>query len=343
MTDYAPGTSLYNRHVNQYLSDYWFSLPGNKTVANILAPAVDVTKMTDLYKVWGKEHFKIVETRRADKAVSNTVAFGWSDTTYKLYFEALNFEVSEAERENSDDQLSPEFRGIDILNTLIDLKREQRVKTLAEATASVATANRNVVGTTSGFEYLWSDYDAYAANGESGSPMAQLRAMKRQVFASSRVWPNAVILTYNTSETLANNPSYLAKYKNADTSLLTDGGLLPILLNMWVIETSSAQDTAKDGQTASLSNLWTDGTVTVAYIDGLPPIQKGQLITGMPLPTGVPDKYSWLRSFRKRNSRVVRQWNHPEKRNTEVFEVEETIGEQLISSSLAARVTGATA
>lgn len=344
MTDYAAGNiSPYNRHVNQYLTDYWFSLPGNKVVCNIVAPAVDVTKMSDLYKVWGREHFKAVETRRADKAPSNNVAFGWSDENYKLHFEALNFDVSEAERENADDQLSPEFRGVDILNNLIELRREKRVATLAQATASVIAANRNVVGTTGGFEYLWSDYDAFAAHGDAGSPLAQLRACKRQVFAATRVWPNAILIPYGSSEILANNPAYLAKYKNADTSLLTDGGLLPVLLNMWVIELSAGEDTAKDGQSVSMADVWDATKVHVAYIEGLPPIQKGKLIDGLQLPTGVADRYTWLRTFRKRNSRVVRQWLHPEKRMTQVYEVEETIGEQLCSASLAARISGVVA
>lgn len=343
MTEYAAGASLYNRHVNQYLTDYWFSLPGNKVVCNIIAPSVDVNKMNDLYKIWNREHFKSVETRRADKAPSNTVAFGWSDTTYKLHFEALNFEVSEAERENADDQLSPEFRGVDILNSLIELRREKRVAALVEATASVIAANRNIVGTTDGFANTWDDYDAYESGGEAVSPLAQIRKMKRQVFAATRVWPNAILIPYGLSEILANHPAYLNRYKNTDTSLITDGGLLPVIQRLWVIELSAGEDTAKDGQTESIGEIWDATKVHVAYIDGLPPVQSGSLIDGMPLPTGVADRYTWLRTFRKRNSRVVRQWNIPNKRNVDVYEVEETIGEQLTSASLASRLSGAIA
>lgn len=340
MTDYAPGTHYLNRHVNQYLTDFWVEWKNSGMIAGIIAPTVSVQKQSDLYKIWGKEHFNVVDTRRADGAESKTVAFGWSDTTYQLKLEALKFGVTQMERENSDDQLSPEFRGVERVGEMIDLARENRVAALVELAASIATGNRNVVGTTSGFEYMWDDYDAYAAHGESGSPLSQIRKAKRQVYDATRVWPNALILTYEAAEYLANNPAYLAKYKNMDTSLLTDGGLLPIIQGLWVIEASAGYNSAKDGQTASISSMWNKTIATVAYIDGLPMPTSNKLITGVETPKSSMDRKTFIRTFAKAGGRVVRQWNVPEKRNLDVYEVEDNLTEAVISTSLAARISG---
>lgn len=340
MTDYAPGTHYVNRHVNQYLTDFFLEWKNSGMIANIIAPSVNVVKQTDLYKIWGKEHFNVLDTRRADKAQSKTVAFGWSDDSYSLKLEALNFEVSAMERENSDDQLSPEFRGVERLGEMIDLAQENRVATLVELAASVTSANRNVVGTTTGFDYMWDDYDAYAANGEAGSPLFQIRKAKRQVYDATRVWPNALILTYEASEYLANHPAYLAKYKNFDTSLITDGGLLPVIQGLWVIEASAGYNTAKDGQTASISGMWDKTMCHVAYIDGLPMPNRSQLITGTAAPTSSMDRKTWIRTFRKSGGRVVRQWQLPWKRNVDVFEVEDNLTEKVTSTLLASRISG---
>lgn len=340
MTDYAPGTHYLNRHVNQYLTDFFIEWKNSGMIGNIIAPSVNVVKQSDLYKIWKKEHFNVVNTRRADKAESKTVAFGWSDDSYTLKLEALNFEVSAMERENSDDQLSPEFRGVERLGEMIDLAQENRVATLVEATASVITANRNVVGTTSGFEYAWDDYDAYAAHGESGSPLSQIRKAKRQVYDATRVWPNALVLTYEASEMLANNPAYLAKYKNMDTSLITDGGLLPVIQGLWVIEASAGYNTTKDGQTESISSMWNKTLAHVAYIDGLPSPNRSQLITGAAMAPSSSDRKTWIRTFRKSGGRVVRQWQLPWKRDVDVFEVEDNLTEKVVSTSLAARISG---
>lgn len=339
MTDYAPGTSLYSRHINQYLTGYWQGWAGNDFISNFIAPRVQVQKMSDLFKVWGREHMKYVETRRADKAESKTVAFGWSDDTYKLHFEALNFEVSQAERENADDQLSPEFRGVDRLGQLIDLSREKRVATLVEATASVVAANRNVIGTTAGFSTtVWSDYDGYAQG--TNHPLTDIRLMKRQIYSGTLMQANALIIPTTAAETLANHPEYLERYKNTDTSLITDGGLLPIIQNLWVIEATAIEDTAKDGQSVTMGNVWDATKVHVAYIDGLPPVAKGKLLVGSNRPVSFGDNMTWIRTFEKSGSRVVRQWNWMNKRNLDVFEVEETLGEQVTSTLLASRLSG---
>lgn len=339
MTDYAPGTHYLNRHVNQYLSDFWVQWKNANTIAEIICPSVNVVKQSDLYKIWGKEHFNVVNTRRADKAESKTVAFGWSDDSYILKLEALNFEVSAMERENSDDQLSPEFRGVERLGEMIDLARENRVAALVETAGTVLAANRNVVGTTAGFEYAWDDMDAYAANGEKASPLYQIRKAMNQVYSATRVWPNALILTFEAAEALANNPGYLAKYKNMDTSLITNGGLLPVIQGLWVVEASAGYNTAKDGQTASISSMWNKTIAHVAYIDGLPPINNNQLITGAPLGSTTMDRKTWIRTFRKSGGRVVRQWQLPWKRDVDVYEVEDNLTEKVISTSLAARIS----
>lgn len=340
MTDYAPGTHYLNRHVNQYLTDFFIEWKNSGMIAGIIAPTVSVQKQSDLYKIWGKEHFNVLNTRRADKAESKTVAFGWSDAEYSLKLEALNFEVSAMERENADDQLSPEFRGVERMGEMIDLARENRVAALVELAASITSANRNVVGTTSGFEYAWDDMDAFAAHGDSGSPLYQIRKAKRQVYDATRVWPNALILTYEAAEQLAHNPAYLDKYKNADTSLITDGGLLPIIQGLWVIEASAGYNTAKDGQTASISSMWNKTIATVAYIDGLPMPTSNKLITGVETPKSSMDRKTFIRTFAKAGGRVVRQWQLPWKRDVDVYEVEDNLTEVVTSTSLAARISG---
>lgn len=339
MTTYNPGTSYFNRHVNQYLTDFWIEWKNSGMVADIIAPSVNVVKDSDLYKVWLKEHFDLIDTRRADKAESKTVAFGWSDDTYSLKLEALNFEVSEKERENSDDQLSPEFRGVERLGELIDLARENRVKTLVEATASVTSANRNTIGTTADFSAsTWDDYDAQLQG--TADPLKDIRLMKRQVYDATRVWPNAIIMTYEVAEVLANAPKYLERHKPLTTELLTNGGLLPVVQGLWVVEASAAYNTAKDGQTASLSGLWDKTKVHVAYIDGLPQPTRAATITGVQLAPSSMDRKTWIRTFRKSGGRVVRQWNIPAKRNVDVYEVEDNMTEKLTSDVLASRLSG---
>lgn len=330
MTTYAPGTSLYNRHVVQYLTNYWEETPNSGLIGDIVAPRVQVQKMSDKYIIWGTEHFNVLDTYRADRAESKNVAFGWSDDSYQLFFHALNFDVSQAERENADSYLSPEFRGVDRLAEMLAIAREKRVATLIETTASVIAANRFALTNLE----RWSAYEATESD-----PFADIRDAKNAIHAATRRWPNCIIIPYPVSQALVNHPKYQAKYKNMDSYMVTNGGLLSMIEGLWVIEPSAGYNTAKDGQTASLSDIWTKTMVHVCYIDGLPAPAANQLITGTAAVKSSMDRATFIRTFEKSNGRTVRSWQLPWKRDIDVFEVEECLAEKVTSTSLAARIT----
>lgn len=88
-------------HVNKLLSNVSVQYQNAEYIWDKIFPVVNVTKDTDLYRVYDR-NFKLPETKRAPKAVANEYTFYFSNNSYSLNQDALKDYIGVDEQENND-------------------------------------------------------------------------------------------------------------------------------------------------------------------------------------------------------------------------------------------------
>jgi len=326
--------TFHDYHTNVYLTGHYLRYTNPGMIADIVCPRVRVQNANDKYPVWDKKNFKLVNTLRADKTPSGEFKRGWSDGTYSCEEYALHYMVSQKERANADSPVDPEFELLEEVGEVIDLDREDRVHTLASASASVASANKKTLE--QGKE--WNQETSSSARIFSDIAWA-----KGQIWAAIRKRANCLILPYEDALKISENQQIRDRLKGIDYKQVTLAGLPSKIAGLWVIEAGAGYNSAKQGQTVDIASVWTSGTAYVAYIDGLSPTDD-LLDGGSPYrlinrekPQGSANKLTWIRTFDWKG-RTVRQWHKEELASSDVYEVaEQGIDEVLITSSAACK------
>jgi len=105
----------------------------------------------------------------------------------------------------------------------------------------------------------------------TATPVADVSAAKKKVFASSGMWPNALIINANTLENLRNCVSIIDRLKyngivDVRPSAITAQAIAAALGVDRVIVAGQPRNTATEGQTAAMGMIWSDSYAMVARI-----------------------------------------------------------------------------
>jgi|GEM_PF-2322148 len=282
-------------HISTYLTMVSKMYRNNAFIWDRLFPRQPVTKQAGSIPVYGVEHLMRVADLRADKAPSNEVlrALG-TPLTYDCNAHALKGLVSEKERRNQDPPINADMDMTELVTNLIELQREFKAYDLIVATGSYDSSSH--YDTLSGGEQ-WDDFI-------NSKPLEDIETAKIQIFTACGKLANVIMLPYKVATKLARHPDILELTKYTHADLLTAGGLPPVLQGLQVIEADAMHNTKIQGQTASISGIWSD-YVFIGYVNPRPGLKD--TTWGMTLDWG---------------GRITRSW-HDNDKNADVIEVEE--------------------
>lgn len=222
-------------------------------IADLLLPMLKVAKQTGKYFVYDKANLRIDQTTRAAGAGANEIDFGVAPTgVFSTNDHALKGFVSDEVQDQADAALNPLVDEVETITEKLMLDREQNAANLLFATGNI-TNNTTLSGTSQ-----WSD-------GDNSDPIGDIRTARISVHQNTFKLPNTLVLGKQVYDQLIEHPQVIDRIKYSQLGVATPELLAKIFQVDKVIVGYAGSNTAKEGQTDSLSYVWGKFAL-VAYI-----------------------------------------------------------------------------
>ena len=233
-------------YVDAVLTQFSLKYRNSEYIADRVAPIVPVTKTSGKYFVYGRENFTIPESLRAPGTLSSTVGWSVSTDEYQCYEYALNDLIDEIIRDDADASLNIEQSTVEYLTDMILLGREKRVADLVTNASTFANTEPNP---------NW--------NEASCTPIADVEAACEAMRKACGRRPNLMVLPGAVFSSLKTCDEILATLKSGVAKVSVE--LLQDLFGIpEILIANAVYNTAKEGDTESLSDVWGD-TVGLYY------------------------------------------------------------------------------
>lgn len=261
-----------NVHVNAPLSNLARLYRPTGFIADQICPRLPVVKESDLYYVWDQGPFFAadeVDDLVADRASAREVEFSHSTEGYSTQKRALKWSISDRERANADNQLRLDTNKQNGTLGRLLLKREIRVANLLRKVANGGKLNLGGNAATK-WDNASADYQDLAID-----VMAGKTAMRQAIGAS----PNVIVIPAAVVEGMHKSLLFQAlqyTYGSERSRQLLEAEypvLPPVLFGMRVVVGGEIKNTAKEGQTASYSDVWGEA-VRLLYVSPGPAMEE---------------------------------------------------------------------
>lgn len=236
----APRTT----YVDPLLTNVSVGYKNESYIAEQFFPTVYVDKETGIYFVKDKENLRApADARRGEFSRANRVVNTLSEATYTLEEKSLETPISDRVMRNYSDPFDPKKNAVELVSEklLIDNEKDLKTTILAssanntDAAGSWATISTDIVGT--------------------------VRSKAALIQKATGHQPNVALISKDTLDNgILKNTAFLDSVKY--TSMVNDEVLMGALakwLNVKkVLIGSAVENTAKEGQTDSMSWIWDD-------------------------------------------------------------------------------------
>lgn len=276
------------------------------------APVFPVTKQSDKYYEYGREHVSDdVVQARAPGAPAPELDWKVTTATYTTKRYDIAHLIPSESGANADPAVDPRRATTRILRNRVFLAWEKRFKTLATTAGNF--------GSTVAAPVTWATGTA--------DPEKDVDDAKEGVEKLSGYTPNTIVIQPVHARTLKRNTKVRDLVRYTDPTLLVNGDLPPVLWGLRVVIPGAIENTANPGQTASLARVWNVTTVALLYVDPNPSLEAA----------------TWALTFRWSGYGVAGQrvaaFNLPE-RDGEKIEYGLFQDEKLVSKECGALITG---
>lgn len=303
-------------HISAALTNLSIRHSPNTYVADKISPRVPVGKQSDKYYTYDKSNLRIDNTKLGnDKASANQASFSLSDSNYYCEGYALKDLVTDKEIKNADPALNPKTDTTEFLTDKMLIDREYRV-----ASQLMSTSNITQYTTLSGTGQ-WSDYTSGVSD-----PIGDIKTGIATIRAATGYKPNTVLMDNDVALTLAAHP-YMVDLVKGHTSV-AEATILKVLKDLFGLNpliANSVYNSAKEGQTDSLSSIW-GKDVLLAYVSP----RVGKKIATLAL------TFDW-------GGRVVKTWNNNDPEGTWIKCEEQGLDEKIVGAALGYLVKAAIA
>ena len=240
-------------HVDQAMTNLAISYRNPGFIADQVMPIVPVKKESDKYFKFSKEELRNIESLRAIGAKSHEVNWDVTSETYSAEEYALSMLVADRIVNNSDMPVRPRITTTKKLVDWLRLGYEKRVQKIAQDTA-------NVTGSAAASP-KW--------DGTSPTIETDVDTAKKSVRQNAGVMANRILLSADVKDVVKKDSTVrnLIRYTMpAAAGLLTSGELPPVLWNLKTVIGNSIENTATEGQTNVIADVWNDN-VLVYYVE----------------------------------------------------------------------------
>jgi hypothetical protein len=240
--------------VDPILSQVSIGYQNSAYIADQLFPTVGVKKQSGKHFIYDKGAFRAEDTGRGPGARSKEVTHNL--TTGLPYFaedHALKEFVADEDVDNAAEGVDPYVDATVNVTEKLFIGKEIELATALTDTA-VMTQNDTLSGTDQ-----WSDYD-------NSDPVADIRAAKQAIHQNIHIDANTLVLGKQVVDKLVDHPAIIERVKYSQLGILNTDLLARFFDVERVIVGAAGKNTAKEGQTDSMSYIWGKHAI-LAYIN----------------------------------------------------------------------------
>lgn len=237
-----------NIHTDAVLTNISVAITNGKNlVAPQVWPVVPVKKDSDIYYVYDQSNLRVDETKWAPKTTAKEINWNVSTDTYKTERHALQELVEDDEKQNQDSPIDVMADSAAILAEKLMIRREKRLYDLLNASSTYDSGA--IVNVASGNR--WDDFTS-----ASSDPTEDVATARSTIFGKIGMSPNTMVLPRQVYEVVREHPTVLDRIKYTQVGVITPQLLATLFDIQNVIVAGGIENTAKEGQAASLSSIW---------------------------------------------------------------------------------------
>lgn len=256
-----PTTS--NVHQDAILQNISILYRNGTYIANDISPIITVSKQSDLYYIFNKaDEFRDTAEYRAPGTSSNRDGFSLSTDSYKCREIAQSTQLEDETRANADAVLGIEASKTRFVTKKIDLKFEILTEAKFMTTSNWANSATPAV--------TWDNYT-------NSDPITDIETAIDTVETGNGYNANTMIISKNVWKKLKHHPKLIARLSNDTTKILSLDDLKRIFDIKNIYVGSATKNTAKQGQTASYTPIWSKD-VWIGYITETPGIEEATAV-----------------------------------------------------------------
>lgn len=246
--------SVRSTFVNPLLTNIFIGYGGNQNyAASALFPTLQVDKETGLYFVRDKENLRApADAHRGEFSRANRVTNTLTTAPYTLEEKSLEHAISERVLRNAMSPFDAKKNGTMLVADKLALDNEAD----AIATVLAAASGSNTLDTSNSWSTISTDI------------VGQIRTGRNAIQLATGFKANTAVLGKPSLDALMKNTAFLASIQYV--SQVTEASLRGAIAAWFDVETvviaDAVSNTAKEGQTDSLSYLWGDVCV-LAYVN----------------------------------------------------------------------------
>ncbi len=233
-------------------------------IARELMPQIGVSTLSGQYPVFTKSYWfqNEVDNLVADRAPAAEIDFEWSTETFLCEEYALKVSITDLERSQAISQLRLEQSKTEFLTHRMELAHEIRVAAILKKVSAGTPGGLNLGAAPS------TNWDQAAADIEGDIKTGVLA-----VYDATGLVPNTIVIPYKVAYAMAVQEDVRAILRSDATGKGVDyiqlgHRVLPTVIHGMrvVIPMGAQQDSAKEGGTSSISEIWGDD-VRLLYTD----------------------------------------------------------------------------
>ena len=229
-------------------------------ISELIFPMVKVNKKTGNYFTYDKDNLRLEDDERGGVTRANRIEWNLSKASYGPLIEhslegAIEYDV----RDQADSPLDIRIDTTMAVTDKIWLRKEKDLATDLADTGKV-TQNDTLSGTSQ-----WSDF----ANSD---PFDDIQIGQDKIQKEGMIPANTIFMGFEVWSKLKNHPDLLERVKYSQKAVLTEDLLASLFGVQRVIIGKAVENTAKEGQTASISYIW-GKHFWLAYITPTPGIR----------------------------------------------------------------------
>jgi len=232
-------------------------------IAEQLLPSFPVAKQSGKHFVYDRARFRNNSVKRSAGTASNETTFTF--TTGSGYYaedHAQKMFVTDEDVENSIAPLDPFVDATEFVTEQLLIDREIEAATTLLSTANL-TQNTTLSGTSQ-----WSDFS-------NSDPIANVRTGKQTIHSAVHLNANTLVMGRQVYDKLIDHPAFLERVKYTQLGIMTPDLLARIFDVDRVIVGNAGKNTAKEGQTDSMSYIWGKD----AFLAYIAPTVKPKMLT----------------------------------------------------------------
>jgi hypothetical protein len=225
-----------------------FTTEGMTFAAELALPTLDVAKEAGTLGVITRENARTVDNKHANGAAFGRVHLGSEDKSYATYDYGLEGQLTDVDRERFMTDYDAEVEITQVVKINMLMAKEIRAAAALFNTATWTGAS------------LYTDVSAAPWDAAASDVIDHVQSAIEQVRRNTGIRPDTMLIGPVTYKSLKKNTGILAKFVNPGvlTPSLWRQFLAELLDLREVIVADGVYNGAQEGQTASMTDIWSD-------------------------------------------------------------------------------------